>query len=57
MTMRVEGSGVVLDCRSPHLIGTDALGTGMALYYLKVNCVSLNNLSDWLRKGQVCNSW
>lgn len=55
--MRVEGSGVVLDCRSPHLIGTDALGTGMALYYLKVNCVSLNNLSDWLRKGQVCNSW
>lgn len=35
MTLRVEGSGVVLDCRLPHLIGTNALGTGMALYYLK----------------------
>lgn len=39
MALRKEGSGVVLDCQLPHLIGIDddLLSTGIILYYLKVN--------------------
>lgn len=39
MTLRKEGSGVVLDCCLPHLIGVgeELQSTGIALYYLKVN--------------------
>lgn len=39
MALRKEGSGVVLDCHLPHLIGIDEdqLRTGISLYYLKVN--------------------
>lgn len=37
VALRREGNGVVLDCRLPHLIGTDQLGTRIVLYYLKVN--------------------
>uniref|UniRef100_A0AAZ1Y190 Kinesin motor domain-containing protein n=1 Tax=Oreochromis aureus TaxID=47969 RepID=A0AAZ1Y190_OREAU len=37
VTLRKEGSGVVLDCCLPHLIGVgeDLQSTGIALYYLK----------------------
>lgn len=37
VALRKEGSGVVLDCQLPHLIGVeeDLLGTGIILYYLK----------------------
>lgn len=39
MALRKEGSGVVLGCQLPHLIGIDEdlLSTGIVLYYLKVN--------------------
>ncbi len=39
MALRKEGSGLVLDCQLPHLIGIDEdlLSTGIILYYLKVN--------------------
>lgn len=39
VALRKEGSGVVLDCQLPHLIGIDEdlLSTGIVLYYLKVN--------------------
>lgn len=38
MALRKEGSGVVLGCQLPHLIGIDEdlLSTGIVLYYLKV---------------------
>uniref|UniRef100_A0A671YRF6 Kinesin family member 16Bb n=1 Tax=Sparus aurata TaxID=8175 RepID=A0A671YRF6_SPAAU len=37
VALRKEGSGVVLDCQLPHLIGIDddLLSTGIILYYLK----------------------
>ncbi|XP_041865934.1 uncharacterized protein kif16bb isoform X2 [Melanotaenia boesemani] len=37
VALRKEGSGVVLDCQLPHLIGIDEdlLSTGIILYYLK----------------------
>ncbi|XP_074502637.1 uncharacterized protein kif16bb isoform X1 [Sebastes fasciatus] len=37
VALRKEGSGVVLDCQLPHLIGIneDLLSTGVVLYYLK----------------------
>ncbi|XP_049456450.1 uncharacterized protein kif16bb [Epinephelus fuscoguttatus] len=37
VALRKEGSGVVLDCQLPHLIGIDEdlLSTGIVLYYLK----------------------
>ncbi|XP_044069186.1 uncharacterized protein kif16bb [Siniperca chuatsi] len=37
VALRKEGSGVVLDCQLPHLIGIDEdlLSTGVILYYLK----------------------
>ncbi|KAM7385797.1 hypothetical protein PAMP_001853 [Pampus punctatissimus] len=37
VALRKEGSGVVLDCQLPHLIGIDKdlLSTGIILYYLK----------------------
>lgn len=39
MALRKQGSGLVLDCQLPHLIGIDEdlLSTGIILYYLKVN--------------------
>lgn len=39
VALRKEGSGVVLDCQLPHLIGIDEnlLSTGIILYYLKVS--------------------
>lgn len=38
VALRREGNGVLLECRLPHLIGTDLLGARIVLYYLKVNC-------------------
>uniref|UniRef100_A0AAQ5ZDX0 Kinesin motor domain-containing protein n=1 Tax=Amphiprion ocellaris TaxID=80972 RepID=A0AAQ5ZDX0_AMPOC len=37
VALRKAGSGVILDCQLPHLIGIDEglLGTGVILYYLK----------------------
>lgn len=45
MALRKEGSGVVLDCQLPHLIGVDEdlLGTGIILYYLKVISSGITN--------------
>lgn len=39
VALRKEGSGVILDCQLPHLIGIneDLLTTGIILYYLNVN--------------------
>lgn len=38
LALRKEGSGVVLDCQLPHLIGIDEdmFSNGIILYYLKV---------------------
>lgn len=38
LALKEEGSGVVLNCHLPHLIGIneDLLSNGILLYYLKV---------------------
>lgn len=59
MALRKEGSGVVLDCQLPHLIGIDKdlLRTGIILYYLKVNTAfSLNILNAFLFFLEILNS-
>lgn len=54
VALRMEGSGVVLSCQLPHLIGIvqDLLSTRIILYYLKVRrSFGLHRISQFFLKN------
>ncbi|KAM9345455.1 kinesin-like protein KIF16B [Symphorus nematophorus] len=55
VALRKEGSGVVLDCQLPHLIGIDddLLSTGIVLYYLKEGTTLIGSDKASCRQGIV----